>query len=286
MKPFDQPSIIRAVAIAALMAHRGRKRKSLTPSGAMAAFVVGFLSIACGMRGFLLLLFYLVGTKATKYKNQLKSNLDQSSAESSCRGPSQVLACSVFGVIFQLAHVYYYGQESSIDFSQSPQASSLACALIAHHATSLADTLASELGILSKSQPILITTGRRVPPGTNGGVTLLGTGFSALGGLIIGIAAVILDTINGLHVQPLSYVMFGISCGILGSIVDSILGATLQVTHFDPEKKVVCNGSLVPASVHISGRDVLSNAQVNVASILITSIAGPLIGSYLFHYQN
>jgi uncharacterized protein (TIGR00297 family) len=74
-----------------------------------------------------------------------------------------------------------------IDFANDPRTSALACSLIAHHATSLADTLASELGILSKGRPILITTLRRVPPGTNGGVTLLGTGCSALGGVIIGL---------------------------------------------------------------------------------------------------
>ena len=73
------------------------------------------------------------------------------------------------------------------DFNRSPLASSFACALVAHHATSLADTLASELGMLSKSQPFLVFSGKRVPPGTNGGVTLLGTGFSALGGSMIGV---------------------------------------------------------------------------------------------------
>lgn len=75
-----------------------------------------------------------------------------------------------------------------IDFNSNSFASSLACALIAYHSTNLADTLASELGILAKGVgPILITSGKRVPKGTNGGVTLLGTGCSVLGGCIIGI---------------------------------------------------------------------------------------------------
>ena len=55
-----------------------------------------------------------VGTKATKYKSQLKSNLDESMADSSCRGPSQVLACSIVGVIFQLIHFVYCGDEQAI----------------------------------------------------------------------------------------------------------------------------------------------------------------------------
>lgn len=60
MKPFDRASLMGAFAVAALMAVRGLKRKSLSPSGALAAWIVGFLSISCGPRGFLLLLFYLV----------------------------------------------------------------------------------------------------------------------------------------------------------------------------------------------------------------------------------
>ena len=51
--------------------------------------------------------------------------------------------------------------------------SAIACGIIAHYATCLADTLASELGILSKSDPFFIVQPwKKVPPGTNGGVTL------------------------------------------------------------------------------------------------------------------
>lgn len=277
--------MMKAFAIASLMAFRGLRRNSLTSSGAVAAFFVGFLSISCGPRGMVLLLFYLVATKATKYKSQLKSKFDQSSAESSCRGPSQVLACSALGVVIQLVHVYCYGEEQSIDFANNPRPSALACSLIAHHATSLADTLASELGILAKRRPILITTGQSVPPGTNGGVTLMGTGCSALGGFIIGLGTAIVDKCNGHQVQPLSYLIFGTICGIFGSFVDSILGATVQATYFDPDRKVVVvchNSAAAGTAVHISGRNFLTNAQVNVASIMIASTVGYVLGPYVF----
>jgi hypothetical protein len=60
MKPFSLPSIIIAFVFATSMSIRGIKRNALTKEGAMCAFVVGFSSLACGLRGFLLLLFYVV----------------------------------------------------------------------------------------------------------------------------------------------------------------------------------------------------------------------------------
>mmetsp|Transcript_12873 Transcript_12873/g.18444 ORF Transcript_12873/g.18444 Transcript_12873/m.18444 type:complete len:282 (+) Transcript_12873:41-886(+) len=271
-----------AFVIASLMALRGYKRKSLSKNGAAAAWLVGFSSIFLGMRGFLLLLFYLIGTKATKYKMDIKSKYEEMDA--TCRGPGQVLACSVIGIFIQTIHHIYCGKECPIDFEEFPLASSLACALIAHHATNLADTLSSELGILSKSDPILITSLRRVPRGTNGGISLIGFGCSMLGGSLIGFGAYGIDALSGLDARALAYVLFGTVLGTIGSIIDSILGATLQATYFDEEKKVISanNSSKHRNAKWVAGIDGLSNTQVNLVSVMITSAIGFCIGPSFF----
>ena len=59
-------------------------------------------------------------------------------------------------------------------------------------ATTAADTLASEIGVFSKSKPRLITNLRRkVPRGTIGAVSLLGEGVAVLAGVFIGAIALV-----------------------------------------------------------------------------------------------
>lgn len=71
-------------------------------------------------------------------------------------------------------------------------------------------------------------------PGTNGGVTAIGLIVSLLGGMIIGLANYITfiytidaDTLARSPVQWPIIVIGGLA-GLFGSIIDSILGATLQ----------------------------------------------------------
>lgn len=97
------------------------------------------------------------------------------------------------------------------------------------------DTWASELGtVLSKSEPFLITTWKRVPKGTNGGISLIGTLASTVGGLLIGITQYLIlyyfsDSMLWAYAPPQwPILLFGALSGFLGSLIDSILGGTLQ----------------------------------------------------------
>lgn len=97
------------------------------------------------------------------------------------------------------------------------------------------DTWASELGTaFGTDDPILITSWRRVPRGTNGGISLIGTIFSTLGGLCIGIShylAVLYfsDKTLWIYAPPQwPIILLSAFAGFFGSFIDSILGATLQ----------------------------------------------------------
>lgn len=223
----------------------------------------------------------------TKFKKSEKYAKDGEASKSSVRSPYQVLACSGIAVVISLVHALCYGEEVSIDFQLAPNESALACAIIAHYATCLGDTFASEMGILAKSKPFLIVSPwRKVPPGTNGGVTIWGTFWSGVGGCMIGLGSIILDTVfSGLDVRIREMILFSTLCGLLGSCLDSILGATLQATYFDDDQRLVyCEKENAPQNAKsICGVDVLSNAQVNLLSVLASTwIAGFHLAPMIF----
>lgn len=289
MKPFGITSTIWATAIALFFSWAARRKKSLTPSGAIAACAVGYLSVWTGARGFNLLVFYQIGTMATKYKKDLKAKIDGTVATTGtqARGPSQVLACSLLSVILGLIHGVYCGSESPINYTEAPLAASLSCAIIAHHATCLADTLASELGILNKSPPVLVTQPwKSVPSGTNGGVTLIGFFWSALGGFVIGLSTILFDMIVGLSpLNVLPLLAYSSTCGLVGSLLDSVLGATIQQTYYDPDSKLVYQeDDTKPSSAQlVNGINILTNEQVNLVSVFLTTgLGGWVLGPLFF----
>lgn len=92
-------------------------------------------------------------------------------------------------------------------------------------AASLADSMASELGVLSRRAPVDILTRKPLEKGLSGGVSALGTGCSLLGAAIIGGVSA-LCTGSGLA-------MFAAvtASGFLAALCDSILGSALQAKY-------------------------------------------------------
>lgn len=85
-----------------------------------------------------------------------------------------------------------------------------------------ADTASSEVGVLSKKDPFLITTFKRVKKGTDGGVSALGLIASVLGALLMSVIAAVLQD------YELRIFLISVVSGFIGGLVDSFFGATLE----------------------------------------------------------
>jgi uncharacterized protein (TIGR00297 family) len=84
------------------------------------------------------------------------------------------------------------------------------------------DTVASEIGQVRSQTALLITTWEAVPAGTDGGITLAGT----LSGVAAGMTIAAIATFGAM--VPHAWFWITAAAGILGMLVDSLLGATLQ----------------------------------------------------------
>ncbi|OQS01254.1 hypothetical protein ACHHYP_01505 [Achlya hypogyna] len=271
--------ILVGIVVGALAAWRGLRKNSLDTSGAIAAFLVGAISMGCGYRfGILLLGFYFSGSKLTTFQEARKATLDANVKEGGQRSARQVLACSFLACIVCVVYAVFFGADAPLDASAEPVATFLWGCFIGHYACCAADTWASELGVLSPTPPVLITNWcTRVPPGTNGGISLVGTLASAAGGAFIGL----LFYVYGVCFLPVATVpqwpviVFGLVAGLIGSLVDSLLGATVQATWFDETTKKIIPVPVAPKPFehrHVCGFDLLTNEQVNLVSVAVTTV--------------
>ncbi len=284
------------------MAVYGWARKSLNGSGAVAAVLVGFITFYSGyVFGLVLISFFLSSSRITKVRSAEKKAFEDGHKEGGQRNYVQVFCNSAPALCYAMCYYHWFGHGlQPLDSVNRPVATFLQCAFVAHYACCAGDTWASELGILDSGGCRLITTCRRVPRGTNGGMSVSGTFWSLVGGVFIGIVFVWLNTFPGAMGLPETglptpneprtqydqwipgLILAGLS-GLGGSCVDSALGATLQFSGYDRDKRLIVSKP-GPNTTHITGWNVLSNDSVNLLSALITSLIAGYLSRFAFVY--
>jgi uncharacterized protein (TIGR00297 family) len=245
--------------LAILIAILAWRAGSLSGSGAWAAVLTGGLIFSLGgiPWAILLLAFFISSSLLSRAFSKRKASLAEKFSKGSRRDWGQVLANGALGALL------------AIGYSIQPHREWLWLAFAGAMAAVNADTWSTELGVLSLIPPRLITTGQKVERGTPGGVTFSGT-LAALGGAtLIGIAAVIF-TASQDCLSSLGIVILG---GLVGSLFDSVLGATVQAIYWCP----TCNKETERHPTHpcgsptsqVRGWSWINNDVVNFACSLM-----------------
>jgi len=261
------PQVLLGLFLSALMGALGYWRHALTAGGLVGAIVVGTLIFGIGgwQWGLLLITFFISSSWLSHYREADKEAVAEKFAKGSRRDVGQVLANGGLGAVLAVVYAAY----------PDPL---LFAAFLGAMSTVNADTWATELGVLSRVPPRLITTGRQVLPGTSGGVTRLGTWASVAGALLIGTVATATAQIesllsgDGWSLKVISFPLIAVAGGLAGSLFDSLLGATVQGIYYcsqcDKETENPVHRCGRPAR-RLRGWLWLNNDVVNLFSSLI-----------------
>jgi uncharacterized protein (TIGR00297 family) len=206
-------SLLFCVALSSIIAGIAFWRGSLSTSGAMGATIIGTVTFWFGgwSWGLLLVLFFVTSSALSRFREADKLEAADAFEKSSRRDLGQVMANGGAAAALAVANGLATWDGWFAMF-------------IGTLATVTADTWATELGILSRSQPRLITTGQVVAAGTSGAVSALGTLAALAGGATIGLAAALVP--NGLSWW--FALLLGPVSGLGGAFIDSLIGATGQ----------------------------------------------------------
>ena len=162
-----------------------------------------------------LIAFFVTSAALTRWRAAEKlERTDGTLPRASERSATQVLANG--GVFVLLAFGWRYTGSERLGF-----------AALGALAAASSDTWSTEIGTILGGTPRLITTWKAVEPGISGGVTAAGMGAGVAGALFIALA--------GAFAIPHHHTRLAIAAsigGFGGSVLDSLIGATIQVRRF------------------------------------------------------
>jgi uncharacterized protein (TIGR00297 family) len=204
--------LLLAAVLNAALAGAAYAARTVSRSGVVAGFIVGFLIYAfLDRRGYLLLIaFFVIGSACTKLGYRKKEAAKLAQENKGRRGARHALAnagvataCAIFAAV-------------------TPHPVIFALAFAGAFATAAADTSSSEIGQLIGRRTYLVTNFRPVPRGTEGAVSLEGTLAGVLASAVIAALGAALGLFSWIGVLAVVFAAF------VGTTFESAVGAALE----------------------------------------------------------
>jgi uncharacterized protein (TIGR00297 family) len=254
----DIIAVSASVLLAALVAFITIKKKAFTVPAALSACVMLIVAAGCsGWSGIVIVLaayftIFAVDMVVGDRSEKVTGSVNQ---RTGARGIVQVIANALAATIAAVMSAILKKPELMMVYA----AALTEC---------LADSLASDVGVLSKKDPVDICRMKRIKRGLSGGVSLLGT-LSALAGCV--------------WMFLISLIFFGLSVKLavavilipmIGIAIDSVLGSLVQAKYEctvcgkSTEKTVHCGQK----TNHVGGLKLINNDAVNIISNFLTAI--------------
>lgn len=269
--PADPLVALGELAVVVVFALIAIKARALDKGGFLTSVLVGYaIFLGGGWQWFVIIAaFFVLAVGATWYKYEYKKSIGSAQEKGGTRNWPNILANGGAAAVFGVAELIAGGSLFAVLYLGAMSAAA-------------ADTMATELGLLSKSRPRLITRFREtVSPGTSGGVTAMGFGGTVLASVVLGVIAASLGI---LKLPPIEVVLVTAAGGIVGSLADSVVGATVQ------RKSVcaVCGKSTESyhhcgtPSIRQSGLSSVDNNIVNLMATIAGAVGALLVFALVF----
>lgn len=256
--------LLAGAAVAAIISAIATRARLLSRTGAVAATLLGALAVGAGWSwAILLVVFFTLTSAVSAYGAERKRALTRDVIEKGAtRDAVQVLSN---GGVFALAAMLWIAAGDPLWIAAG--AGALAAAA--------ADSWATEIGVALGGEPRSIISGKRIPRGTSGGVTVAGSLGALAGSAMVASTMLIIDWPR--FAAPAAFL-----AGVLGMTLDSVLGATLQARRLCPacgaetEQKVHHCGARTRV---IGGAPWLDNDAVNAVATLAGAVGAGVMFS-------
>lgn len=238
-------NLIISILLSLLLGGIAYLKKALTiPALILAVIFSIIISYYGGLTSFIILVTVFLGSIITKIFQKEKKKQSRNIIQIICNVGIPTISIIIYGLTKNDIYLLIYASVMS---------------------ESLADTLASDIGKLSKKDPVNILTWKKSKKGLSGNISMLGLFSALIGTILIGIIYYV-----GMEQSLLSFMIIVLS-GFLGSVIDSILGATFQVKYRCPKCKEIVEqkNHCETFATYYKGIKVINNNTVNFLTNLI-----------------